>query len=878
MASDPHGRGTKRGAAGPAERRADELAGEAPLDPTRLEAPRLTAAETLAAASLHPRHPAAEGPGSVLGRYTLIEEIGSGGFGAVFLAEQREPVARRVALKVIKLGMDTRQVIARFEQERQALALMDHPNIARVFDAGTTDTGRPYFVMELVTGEPITTFSDRHRLTVEQRLELMTQVANAIQHAHLKGIIHRDIKPTNVLVSMHDGEPHAKIIDFGIAKAISQQLSAATIHTHLGQMVGTPLYMSPEQSEGSLDVDTRTDVYSLGVLLYELLTGTTPFDPAAFESSSPVEHLWIIRQVEPPRPSARFSSAATKRELAARRSAEPAKVVSKLRGELDWIVMKAMEKEPDRRYETASALAQDLRRFLAGEPVLAAPPSNTYRLRKFVSRHRGGVVAATLVGAALIAGLAGTLWQARVAARERDAAREEAARATALNDFMEQMLAASDPEAQGERDVTVRELLDKASETVNKTLAGQPEAEAEARGVLGRTFISLADNPEGIAELERAVALREQGPGRDSVSQATTLQALARAYRDKGDVEKALSIYERAAAILDAKGDDALAERATIHYHLARTRAQLSRFPEAERELDLADGLLDRMPEPRTLPNAKLSTRGLILSERADLARLRTNDLAEAERLSTESLDVLRRNGEPFLIADALGNLAVIKMHRGQRDEVIPLYEEAIALTREVYGDRHPHVAVRLENLGDVYRLQGKPDLTKALLEEVLAIREQAYGEDSPSVARTRVNMGVVALQEGDFARSADLIGSSLDVLRRQTGEQTLDYALVVFALGRAEAGLGNRVAARRRYEESLGIQDAVGTPTGELRLRTLQSMVELDCEEGSRAEADRVLDLALSALERDNAEHAKWIDTFEKLRAKCGARPVIDR
>jgi tetratricopeptide (TPR) repeat protein len=464
------------------------------------------------------------------------------------------------------------------------------------------------------------------------------------------------------------------------------------------------------------------------------------------------------------------------------------------------------------------------------------------------------------------------LWQARVAAQQRDAAREEAMRATALNDFMEQILAGSDPEAQGgAREVKVIDLLDQASERVGRTLAGQPEAEAEARGVLGKTFISLAEFDKGVAELERAVALREKGPGRDSVSQATSLQMLARAHRDAGDFDRALSLYQRAAAIVDAKGDEALGERAKAHYLIGRTLGQASRFPEGEQELDRATELLDRMPDD------ELATRALVLSERADFARFWTNDAASAERLSTEALDLARRNGEPFLIADALGNLAVIKNYAGKLDEAIAIYEEAIPLTREVYGERHPHVAVRLENLGDVYRMQGKFAQTDALLDEVLAIREEAWGADSPAVARTRVNRGVVALQQNDFARASQLIGSGLDSIRTQSGGQSLDYALVVFALGKAEAGLGDRAKALGRFEESLAIQDAVGTsPTDEMRLRTLHSMADLHCAMRSREETRRTVETAVAALDqaaqgRGDADHQRWIETFEKLRARCG-------
>jgi serine/threonine protein kinase len=329
--------------------------------------------------------------------------------GAVFLAEQQQPVQRKVALKIIKPGMDSKQVVARFEAERQALALMDHPNIACVLDADTTESGRPYFVMELVKGVPIIRYCDDHRLTPRERLELFVPVCQAVQHAHQKGIIHRDLKPSNVLIALYDGKAVPKVIDFGVAKATGQRLTEQTLFTEFGAVVGTLEYMSPEQAElNNLDINTRSDIYSLGVLLYELLTGTTPLERKRFKESALLEMLRIIREEDPPRPSTRLSTTEELPAIAARRGLEPKRLSGQVRGELDWIVMKALEKDRNRRYETANGLARDIERYLAGEPVLACPPSAGYRLRKFVSRNKGAVLAAASLVALLVAGIVGT--------------------------------------------------------------------------------------------------------------------------------------------------------------------------------------------------------------------------------------------------------------------------------------------------------------------------------------------------------------------------------------------------------------------------------------------------------------------------------------
>jgi serine/threonine protein kinase len=365
----------------------------------------------------------AELPGTRIGPYKLMQTLGQGGMGAVYLAEQEEPIQRRVALKIIKAGMDSARVVARFETERQALAMMDHPSIAKVFDAGTTPSGRPYFVMELVKGIPITTFCDQGRLTTQERLELFIPVCQAVQHAHQKGIIHRDLKPSNVLIALYDDKPVPKVIDFGVAKATAQKLTERTVFTEVGQIVGTLEYMAPEQAElNNLDIDTRADIYSLGVLLYELLTGAPPFTAKQLRSLAFTEMLRIIREVEPAKPSIKLSSSAELPAIAAKRKLEPAKLARLLRGDLDWIVMKCLEKERGRRYETANGLAMDVQRYLADEAVLASPPSARYRLRKFVGKHRAALASITVIAVLLIAGLSIGLWQMfRAIAAERQA-------------------------------------------------------------------------------------------------------------------------------------------------------------------------------------------------------------------------------------------------------------------------------------------------------------------------------------------------------------------------------------------------------------------------------------------------------------------------
>ncbi|MGK0184296.1 MAG: tRNA A-37 threonylcarbamoyl transferase component Bud32 [Verrucomicrobiales bacterium] len=459
--------------------------------------------------------------GVQIGRYKILQLIGEGGFGMVYMAEQVESVHRRVALKIIKAGMDTKQVIARFEAERQALAMMDHPNIARVLDVGETEEGRPYFVMELVKGMPITTYCHEEKLSIEVRLQLFMQVCTAVQHAHMKGIIHRDLKPSNILVTLHDGDPVPKVIDFGIAKAMDQRLTDKTLFTRYDHMVGTPAYMSPEQAALSgLDVDTRSDVYALGVLLYELLTGTTPLDSETLRQAAFDEMRRIIREDEPPKPSTRLTAAKTSNSS---RAKTPVHIPpSKIARDLDWIVMKALDKDRGRRYDTAAGLAHDIERFTRNEPVTAGPPGVAYKLRKFAARNRTTVTASAFVAFTLVCAVIFTAWgMVRAVSAEKKAqenatltreagehAEREAARAIeaekqataeaeiaeAINDFLRKdLLMQASPEVNGDRDLTFRTVLDRVSGLVAERFDGQPILEAEVRFTLAEVYFEIQD-------------------------------------------------------------------------------------------------------------------------------------------------------------------------------------------------------------------------------------------------------------------------------------------------------------------------------------------------------------------------------------------------
>jgi serine/threonine protein kinase len=676
--------------------------------------------------------PPGEGPGTVIGPYKLLEQIGEGGMGLVFMAEQTRPVRRRVALKVLKPGMDTRQVVARFEAERQALALMDHPNIARIHDGGTTESGRPYFVMELVRGVPITEFCDQRRLTTRQRLELFATVCQAVQHAHQKGVIHRDLKPSNVLVTLHDTVAVPKVIDFGIAKATSQPLTERTLFTQFAQMIGTPLYMSPEQAEmNGLDVDTRSDVYALGVLLYELLTGTTPFTGETLKKAGLDEMRRIIREEEPPMPSQRLSTLEAKAcsTVSERRGVDGRRLRQLLRSELDWIVMKALEKDRDRRYESASALASDVQRYLNDDTVEACPPSAGYRLRKYWRRNRRALVVAGVFATVLVAAMAISIWQAvnaRIAQRRAEAAESqaatEAAIAQAVNAFLQEDLlgqvANAPPDWQpGEaRVLTVKEALDQAAARIGDRFQDQPLVEAAIRMAIGNAYNNLFDFPHAVHQMERALELRKALLGPDHSDTLESMKQLANVYSWLGSHSESIALREQAvkssSAVLGPDHPETRRRLLQLAWgyefagHLERSVPLKKQLLEYERthegpthpatlaamqSLAWDYGLMGRLEESMALFEKSVALQNTGFGQEMLLMRYASvcqwaGKCDKVEQLLRDAIK--NRNpyygqvGERNNAANLLGFLALNLLLQGRYDQAEPIAREAVAMNR----------------------------------------------------------------------------------------------------------------------------------------------------------------------------------------------------
>ena len=670
---------------------------------------------------------------TTIGSYRVLERIGEGGMSIVYLAEQIEPVRRRVAVKVIKLGMDTKEVIARFESERQAMALMNHPGIARMLDVGATEQGRPFFVMEYVPGVSITEYCDKMRLGVDARLELFHKVCLAVQHAHQKGVIHRDIKPSNILVSEDDGRPVPKVIDFGVAKATDHRLSELTLYTRIGYLIGTPEYMSPEQAEMSpLNVDTRSDVYSLGAVLYELLVSVRPLE---FPTESPGqgEIQKMIRTVEPDSPSNRLTKmepdeAAT---AAHRRSSSYDTLRRKLRGELGWITAAALTKDPARRYQAAQSLAQDVERYLTNKPVNAGPESLVYRSRKFVRRHRGALASASVVLVALLASLVVSSLGFLEARRERDLAE-------AVTQFLADMLAAADPAELG-KDVTVRQVLDQTSTTISEQFSDRPLIEAKLRGTIGDTYFALGLLDEAEVHLLRELTIHEAHLAAEDPVRLDAQHHLAWLYSEQGRYEEAerlaLDTLEKRRKVLGYEHRDTL----NSTNHLALLYVELGRFEDAE---------------PLHLIDYQTS-----LSE-----------------FGPEDPDTLI----------AMNNLARLYVYQGRYDEAESLHLQEYRITRRILGDEHPDTITSVHNIGALYERRQAFDQAAQWYEKALADGRRILGEDHPKVLSTRINLGGMLANAGKYADAQAMLQQALESGTRALGSRHPGTLRASAALGRA--------------------------------------------------------------------------------------------
>ena len=884
-----------------------------------------------------------EAPGARIGRYKLLQRIGEGGFGTVFMAEQTEPVVRRVALKIIKPGMDTRQVIARFEAERQALALMDHPNIARVLDVGATDAGRPYFVMELVHGEPVTRYCDRQQLSIEARLRLFCDICHAVQHAHQKGVIHRDIKPGNVLVTVADGRAIAKVIDFGIAKATAARLTEKTLLTEFNQLIGTPEYMSPEQAEpASADIDTRSDVYSLGVLLYELLTGTTPFDARKLLSSGFAGLIRVIREEQPQRPSLRlgaFASSALQAprepqapdatrqaalkdasaavpallvgaarpssaiDIAQRRCADPLSLARTLRGDLDWIVLKCLEKDRGRRYDTAAALAEDVQRYLDRQPVLATPPSAGYRLRKFAQRNRGAVIAASLLGLTLLAGLAGTssalVWALREQARatdEADRARQAADETKRVADFQAKMLAEIDIEAMGRglkerfraqvrgglerqrvgqwpdsrkrtpeevdaslatfdelsiaahpadvaREVMDEFVLGRAAEALETQFAGQPLIQAQIHEAIGLTYRGLGMFDAAEPHLRAALTARRQELGPGHADMVASLNHLASLLKDMREYSEAEALYVEALAIP--------AEAAASKNNLALLLAERGDYAAAEPLLREA---LEMTRAARGAEHRNVASSLCNLA----LALQNKGDLTGATECANEALAMRRKclGNEHREVADSVLQLAHLRRAQGDLSAAEPLYREAVAIRRKALGEQHPFVASALTSFSELLRARGKFAEAESTCREALALRGARLGDNHPDVTINLNNLALLLLERGDLATAESLHREVLQQLRGRLGDDDPLVATGVHNLGACLVEARKDAEAERVLREALDLRRRLLGPEHTDVAQTLNSLGWLLKNRGDCAAAEPLLREALAVRRKLLGEH----------------------
>jgi eukaryotic-like serine/threonine-protein kinase len=778
-----------------------------------------------------------------IGPYRMLQMLGEGGMGEVWLAEQKTPIHRTVALKLIKAGMDTKAVVARFESERQALALMDHPNIAQVYDAGSTPEGRPYFVMEYVPGLPITEYCDKHRLTMKERLELFMQVCEGVQHAHQKAIIHRDLKPSNVLVVEQDNKAVPKIIDFGLAKATAQRLTDKTLFTELGVLVGTPEYMSPEQADHrEQNIDTRTDVYSLGVILYELLVGVLPFETKALRAAGLDAVLRVIREQEPPKPSTKVRSMGEGSTAAAeKRREEPRTFARHLQGELDWITLKALEKERARRYGSAAEFSADISRYLRSEPVLAGPATKGYLIKKYAARHRVGMAAATTVVLLVIGFVVTQAVELHRIRLERDRANRERDRATRITDFMTSMFKVSDPNEARGNSVTAREILENASTEIETGLAKDPELQAQMMSVMGSVYSNLGLYPRAELLLQSAVGIQQRVLGPESPETLKSMAALAWTIYREGRLAEAetlerqgieaerrvtgpesqdtLTSMHRLAYILDEEGQYPEAEKVERETLDIRLRVLGPDHPETLMSTDNLANILEdegRYAEAEKLQQETLDIRRRVLGrEHLQTLDSMTNlgsilhaegNTAEAEELYREALDGYRRVLGPEHTGTlvSMNNLASVLRDEGHDTEAEKLDRETLDIRRRVLGPEHPHTLVSQNNLAEDLRDEGRYVEAEKLDRETLDIRRRVLGPERPATLNSMANLVVILSITGRNVEAEELGRQTMDIRRRVLGPEHPDTARSTYDLACIEAHLGRRDEALSLLREAV--------------------------------------------------------------------------
>jgi eukaryotic-like serine/threonine-protein kinase len=702
-------------------------------------------------------------------RFQLVRRLGEGGMGQVWLAEQTTPVRRRVALKLIKAGMYDEAVVQRFQSERQSLAIMDHPAIAKVFDAGATPQGQPYFVMEYVPGLPITEYCDQRKLKISDRLELFVQVCEGVQHAHQKAVIHRDLKPANILVQDVDGKPVPRIIDFGLAKATTPQVAGETVFTQLGHFMGTPGYMSPEQADPEVqDIDTRTDVYSLGVILYVLLAGSQPFETKQRQKQPLEELLRKLREEEPPRPSTKVGADRDASSPAAEaRGIEAKQLASLLRGDLDWITMKALEKDRARRYGAPSELAADIRRYLNHEPVEARPASAGYRLRKYVRRHR--VVVVAFVGLVLLLAAFSVLQavQLRRITRERDRATHERDRATRITDFMTGMFKVSDPSEARGNSVTAREILDKASNEMQRGLAKDPEVQSQMTQVMASTYTNLGLYPRAHELAKRALDARMSLLGPDDPKTLESMAQLGWILNHEGKYVEAEKMERQA---FDGEHrvlvpeDPLTIETMTNLAYIVQGPGD---FGQAEKFAREAIEVGTRRLGPESAP--VLRSMGYLGTALWNQGRF-----AEAEREYRQLIEVERRASGPDHpeTLRAMANLALAIESQGRLAEAEQMYREVLAADQRVLGPEHPSITHIMFNLAGLLLDEGHPAESEKLSRETLTIQLRVLGPENPYTLMTKTNLAAALVAEGHFHEGEKLQREAVETMVRTLGPE----------------------------------------------------------------------------------------------------------